>query len=77
MGEDRHMEEVERTLFDLSGAVRYAKKSIDKLRKDGAEPHMVEAMEQAVVDMEAAHKRLMQRTYFAVPKAEERQTTLV
>ncbi len=39
-----------------------------RLRKDGADEHLVEALEEADRELLALHRKLMQSTYFAVPK---------
>lgn len=80
MNDEQQFNEIEKTMFDLSGAIRYADKTIVKLRKADAPAHLIEAMETCRDDMQATHKRLMQGTYFAVPEARETesaQTVLV
>ncbi len=47
-----------------------AERSAKGLEKDGAKAHLVEVLRAAEAELAALHKRLLQRTYFAVPKAQ-------
>lgn len=64
--------EVERVLLFVSDAQERAGRASEQLRRDGAEPHIVQAMVDAQTDLAALHRRLMQGTYYAVPDAAER-----
>lgn len=80
VNDEQQFAEIEKTMFDLSGAIRRADSTIEKLRHAGAPSHLIGAMECVQDEMKAAHKRLMQGTYFAVPEMRDRataQTSLV
>ena len=62
------MSEVEKTLLFISEARKRAEKTARELRGDGAEPHLVEALLEAERALELVGRKLMQQTYFAVPK---------
>lgn len=67
MNED-HFREIEKVLLYVSEARKRAATVADAIARDGAEPHLVEALTAAVQDLEDLHRRLMQGTYWAVPK---------
>lgn len=66
--DEEHMAQVELVLFELSGARKRAAKVAQSLAKDGAETHLVEAVEQAEHDLEAVIDGFFKSTYFHVPK---------
>jgi hypothetical protein len=68
MNDEQQFNEIEKTMFDLSGACRRARKTIVALEKAAAPEHLVDAMRMTLTEMEASHKRLMQGTYWAVPE---------
>lgn len=68
MNDEQQFNEIEKTMFDLSGACRRARRTIEMLQKGEAPEHLVEAMSTVLAEMEASHKRLMQGTYWAVPE---------
>lgn len=51
-----------------STSPRRAEKAAKELRRDAAEPHLIAALEEAERELEALGRKLMQQTYFAVPK---------
>jgi hypothetical protein len=65
---EAHFAEIEKTLLYVSEARGRAERAARALAKDGAEPHLVEALEEAERELEALGRTLMQRTYFAIPK---------
>jgi hypothetical protein len=65
---ESHMAEVESALFVMSEARRRAERTARELAKDGAEPHLVEAMERAERELEATIDAFFKSTYFHVPK---------
>lgn len=65
---EAHFAEIEKTLLYVSEARERAERAARALAKDGAEPHLVEALEEAERELEALGRTLMQRTYFAIPK---------
>jgi len=64
---EAHFAEVEKTLLYVSDARQRAERAAKALAKDGADDHLVEALEEAEQELAAIHRRLMQSTYFAVP----------
>ena len=68
MNDEQQFNEIEKTMFDLSGACRRARKTITALEKAKAPEHLIEAMRTTLAEREASHKRLMQGTYWAVPE---------
>jgi hypothetical protein len=73
---EAHFAEVEKTLLYISEARERADRSARGLARDGAETHLVEALEDAERELLAVHRRLMQTTYFAVPRSHEEQLAL-
>jgi hypothetical protein len=67
MNDQQHFAEVEKTMFDLEGAIQYATESIAELRQNGAPVPLIEAMEKCHDEIRATHRRLLQRTYWAHP----------
>jgi hypothetical protein len=65
---ETHFAEIEKVLLYVSEARERAERTIRSLVKQDAEPHLVEALEEAERELEAVGRTLMQRTYFAVPK---------
>lgn len=73
MMSEANSSEVEKVLLFISDARSRAGKARERLVKDGAEPHIIDALDDAQAKLDDAHRRLMQGTYFAVP---ERSTQL-
>jgi hypothetical protein len=67
---EAHFAEIEKTLLYISEARQRAEKSARLIAKDGAEPHLIEALEEADRALDAVQRLLMQSTYFAVPKVQ-------
>lgn len=67
---EAHFSEIEKTLLYISEARERAERAAKALEKDGAEPHLVEALRTGEAELAALHKKLFQQTYFAVPKAQ-------
>ncbi|MGH2996348.1 MAG: hypothetical protein ACRDON_00320 [Gaiellaceae bacterium] len=65
---EAHFAEIEKALLYVSEARERAERAARSLRRDDAEPHLVEALEEAERELERLGRTLMQRTYFAVPK---------
>ena len=65
---EAHFAEIEKTLLYVSDARKRAEKAAKELKRDGADAHLVAALESAERELEALGRRLMQQTYFAVPK---------
>jgi len=65
---EAHFAEIEKTLLYISEARERAERAAKTLRRDDAEPHLVEALAAADAELADLHKRLLQATHFAVPK---------
>jgi hypothetical protein len=65
---DSHSAEIEKTLLYISEARKRAAKTVKSLRAEGADDHLVEALENTERELEALGRKLMQQTYFAVPR---------
>jgi predicted O-methyltransferase YrrM len=68
--DEPHFAEVDATLMFIEDARERAERAAARLRKDGAEPHLVEALERATEELSATQKTLLQRTHFAAPAAQ-------
>lgn len=65
---EAHFSEIEKTLLYISEARIRAERAAKLIAKDGADEHLVEALEEADRELLALHRKLMQSTYFAVPE---------
>ena len=68
---ERHFNEIERVMLNVSHARERALKAAKLIGKDGADPHLVAALERAGAELAETHRALMQGTYFAVLDAQE------
>lgn len=68
---EAHFNEIERVLLYISEARDRAERARVALLKDGAENHLVEALEATEKTLRAEHRRLMQMTFYAVPGQEQ------
>ena len=71
-----HLNEVEKTLLYISEARERASRASDALERAGAERHLVLALQEAERSLAKQHQRLMQRTFFAVPRNDQRSLTV-
>jgi len=67
---EEHFREIEKVLLYVSDAQERAPRAGERISKAGAEPHLVNALDEAASELSALHRRLMQGTYWAVPGAE-------
>jgi hypothetical protein len=67
---ESHFREIDVAMMYVEEARARAERAAKELRRDGAEPHLVEALEDAREQLSATQKRLIQRTFFAVPSAQ-------
>ncbi len=65
---EEHFAEIEKTLLYVSEARERAERAAKILDRGHAEPHLVEALAELERALEEAGRKLMQRTYFAVPR---------
>jgi hypothetical protein len=68
--DEKQYGEVDVVLLHIEQARRRAERAVAELRADGAEDFLVEAMEQAQAELSATAKKLIQGTFYAVPKAQ-------
>jgi hypothetical protein len=66
---ERNSSEVEKVLLYISDARTRARTAADSVRKDGADPHVVEALIDAERELGELHRKLAQGTYYAVPES--------
>ena len=66
--DEQHFEQIDVAMLYIEEARARAERVAETLRKSSAEPHLVEAMEQAERDLSDVARRLRQGTFFAVPK---------
>ncbi len=68
---ESHLSEVEKTLLYISEARERAGRARAALESAGAEPHLIAALKTAEEALADDHKKLMQRTFFAVPNTDQ------
>jgi phosphopantothenate synthetase len=66
--DEKHFAEIEVAMLYLAEARERAERAAKTLRADGADPHLVEALERSTAELSEVARRLRQGTYFAVPK---------
>lgn len=66
-----HLNEVEKTLLYISEARERAQRARAALEQDGGEAHLIAALAATEQALAEDHRRLMQRTFFAVPRSEQ------
>lgn len=69
---ERQSSEVEKVLLHLSDARTRARRAADLVAKDGAEPHIVEALRATEQELAELHRKLAQGTYYAIPESSMR-----
>ncbi len=67
--DEPHFSEIDATMLYIEEARARAERAASKLWADGAEPHLVQALEQTQEDLSSSARRLRQGTFFAVPSA--------
>jgi hypothetical protein len=68
--DEKNYGEVDVVLLYIEDARRRTERAVADLREAGAEDFLVEAMEQAQEELANTAKKLIQGTFFAVPKAQ-------
>lgn len=66
---ERESSEVERVLLHVGDARARAKRAAAELEKSGAQTHIIAALRDTEMQLDALHRKLSQRTYYAVPDA--------
>lgn len=59
--------EVEKVLLHLSNARERAGRAAERVEREGADGHVVDALRQTEQDLTQLHRQLSQGTYYAVP----------
>jgi hypothetical protein len=68
--DEAHFSEIDAAMLYIEEARARAERAASKLRVDGAEPHLVHALEQTQEELSSSARRLRQGTFFAVPSAQ-------
>lgn len=68
--DEKHYGEVDVVLLYIEDARRRAERAAAELRAGGAEDFLVESMEQVQEELSRSAKRLIQGTFYAVPKTQ-------
>lgn len=68
---ESHLSEVEKTLLYISEARERAERARSALEKADAQPHLIAALKVAADALADDHRKLMQRTFFAVPRGDQ------
>ena len=68
--DENHFQEIEVVELYVEEARARAERAAAALRRNGADPHLAEALEEAERQLSEMAKTLRQRTYFAVPSAQ-------
>ncbi len=63
--------EVEKVLLFVSDARERAGRARTRLQSEGADQHLIDALERTEASLAEAHRELMQGTYFAVPSRDK------
>jgi hypothetical protein len=70
MFNEAHHSEVEKVLLYISEARERAERARVALARDGAEPHLTAALAESEEHLRLEHRRLLQKTLYAVPDQE-------
>ncbi len=68
---ESHLSEIEKTLLYISEARDRARRARIALEAAGAESHLISALKMTEESLADDHKKLMQRTFFAVPSTDQ------
>jgi hypothetical protein len=66
--DEKHFEEIDVAMLYVEEARKRAESAAAALRRDGAEDHLIEALERSERELSDVARRLRQGTFFAVPK---------
>lgn len=66
--DERHFSEIEVVMLNVAATRERAERTAKSLRAEGAEEHLVQALERTAKELSDVGRRLRQGTYFAVPK---------
>ena len=66
--DEQHFAEIDVAMLYIEEARRRAERAVAALRADGADAHLVEALERSEKELSDVARRLRQGTFFATPK---------
>ena len=66
--DEKHFAEIEVAMLYVEEARERTERAAKALSADGADGHLVEALDRATAELSDVGRRLRQGTYFAVPK---------
>lgn len=67
--EEGHFRKVEGAMLHVEDAARRLSEVADELEKEGAQPHLIAALETAASAVRADHSRLMKSIYWRAPSS--------
>ena len=70
MNDEAEFLEIHDVMLYLEEARRRTERAIATLRENGAEEHLIEALQRSEEELRDVARRLRQGTFFAVPKAQ-------
>lgn len=73
--EEEHFRKVEGAMLCAEDAARRLSEAAAELKKDGAEPYLVAALETAAGAVRADHARLMKSVYWPAPESGQEELT--
>jgi hypothetical protein len=68
--DEAHYDEIDAAMLYIEEARARAERASVKLRADGADRHLIEALDRTQAQLSQARRELMQGTLFAVPAAQ-------
>jgi hypothetical protein len=66
---EAHSGEVEKVLLYIGDARDRARAAADRVARDGADEHVVQALRETERELGELHRRLTQQTFYAIPDA--------
>jgi septation ring formation regulator EzrA len=66
--DEQHFAEIDVAMLYIEEARKRAERAAKALRDEGADAHLIEALERSEEELSAVARRLRQGTFFAVPK---------
>lgn len=74
--EEHHFRQVETIMLLLDEACRKAERAAEELRRDGAAPHLISALETAAAASRAERKRMMRSVYWRAPTRDSQESLI-
>jgi len=66
--DEKHFAEIDVAMLYIEEARERAERATTALRAEGADSHLIEALERSTTELSEVARRLRQGTFFAVPK---------